>query len=167
MINAKGKPNSYVPMVKQPSLSIKLLSCNVCNFKIETMAALKNHIMKNHQTDKTKCNICGFESNKSDMEDHKTQFHLVHENLKIQNKRKKVTFGCDECGVTVDSEHKLKDHKELQHAATVVISSSPEPSPPRKKAAKGVEVAIVAEAEEYMVDMKEEETKEKEITKEN
>ena len=34
MINAKGKPNSYVPMVKQPSLSIKLLSCNVCNFKI-------------------------------------------------------------------------------------------------------------------------------------
>ena len=121
--------------------------------RIKTMAALKNHIMKNHQTDKNKCSICGFESNESDMEDHNRQFHLVHENLKSQNKRKKVTFGCDECGVTVDSENKLKDHKDLQHAATVETSSSPEPSPPRKKPTKLVEVPIVAEAKVDRVDI--------------
>ena len=63
MINAKGKPNTHV-----------LLSCNVCNFKIKTMAALKNHIVKNHQTGNTKCKICGFESSEADMEDHRSEF---------------------------------------------------------------------------------------------
>ena len=139
MLKAKGKAKSYTPIGKQPSLSIKLLSCNECDFKIKTMVALNNHINTNHRSKKSKCNVCGFESNQEDVKYHMNEFHVVHQNIKVQNKRKQVTFACDECGITVNAKNKLKNHKESQHLASNETLSSSEPSPPRKKLVKVVE----------------------------
>ena len=143
MLKAKGKAKPYTPIVKQPSLLIKLLACNECDFKVKTMPALKTHIISNHKQKKHRCEKCGFESSEVDMEDHNKEFHLVHQNIQQQKKRKQSVFACDQCGVTVDAENKLKNHKQSQHSV-----SSPEPSPPRKKPVKDVELdAEVTNAE--------------------
>ena len=60
LLKAKNRVKPYTPIVKQPSLSIKLLSCNDCNFKAKTMVLLKNHIQNTHTTTKNKCDVCGF-----------------------------------------------------------------------------------------------------------
>ena len=155
MLKAKGKAKPYTLMVKQPSLSIKLLSCNECNFKIKIMVALNNHINSNHRSKKSKCDVCGFESKEEDVKDHMSEFHIVHQNIKAQNKRKKATFDCDECGVTVDAKHKLKNHKESQHLVSSETLSSSEPSPPRKKPLKHVEDNNDNNSEVEMMDIKE------------
>ena len=97
------------------------------------MRGLKNSI----------CDTCGFESDLKEKESHNKEFHLVHQSIKKQNKRKKAVFGCDKCGVTVDTQRKLRTHKECQHP--VETSSSCEPSPPRKKTVKLVEDTSVKE----------------------
>ena len=146
LLNAKGKAKPYSPLVKQPSLSVKLLACTECDFKIKNVAALKNHITVNHRSLKCKCDTCGFESGANEMESHNREFHLVHQSIKKQNKRKKVVLGCDKCGVTVDTQRKLRSHKESQHPVSIETSSSPDPSPPRKKLVKQVEGLTVEEA---------------------
>ena len=80
------------------------------------------------------------------MESHNREFHLLHQSIKKQNKRKKVVLGCDKCGVTVDTLRKLRSHKESQHPVSIETSSSPDPSPPRKKLVKQVEGLTVEEA---------------------
>ena len=147
MVQSKIKAKPYTPIVRQPSLSTKFLSCTECEFKIKTMVALKNHIDRTHKNKKVKCEACGFESNEIELKDHIQKYHLAHEK---QSKRKKVVFGCDECGVTVDAQNKLTSHKESQHPK---VSSSPEPSPPRKKLVKKVEVKTGDDPEVEMVDL--------------
>ena len=108
LLTSKGKSKPYSPLVKQPSLSIKLLSCTDCDYKSKSVVVLKNHIMKNHKTRNSKCDVCGFQSNAEEMKDHHNEFHLLHQNIVNQNKRKKIVFCCDKCGVTVDTKTKLK-----------------------------------------------------------
>ena len=148
LTKAKGKAKPYCPIVKQPSLSTKLLACTKCDFKVKSVVVLKNHISKNHTQKKCSCEICGFESSIEDMQDHMKEFHIVHHNIIKQNKRKNVTFACDKCGVTVDTNKKLKTHIEHQHPEPSEISSSPEPSPPRKKPV--IQVQVEEEKEEIM-----------------
>ena len=62
-------------------------------------------------------------------------------------------FGYDECGVTVDTQHKMKTHKESQHPAIRESVSSPEPSPPRKKPVRDVEIKCVGDADDMMIDI--------------
>ena len=144
LIKAKSKAKGYSPMVRQPSLAVKLLSCAECDFKAKTMVTLRNHIIKNHKSPKNRCDICGFECNTDDMKEHMDQFHIVHQSIKKQNqlKRKKSVVGCDECGVTADNQKKLKEHKLLQHPVKEDTSSASEPSPPRKKQEKQIKVKI-------------------------
>ena len=106
------------------------------------MPALKSHINKNHRQKKHRCSVCGFESGEAEMEDHNKEFHLVHQNIRQQKKRMLSVFGCDQCGVAVGDEHKLKNHEQSQHPV-----SSPEPSPPRKKPVKDVELVSVQDVE--------------------
>ena len=157
LLTAKGKAKPYSPLIKQPSLSVKLLACTECDFKIKSVAALKNHITINHKSLKVKCHTCGFESDLNEMESHNKEFHLVHQSIKKQNKRKKVVYGCDKCGVTVDTQRKLRTHKEGQHP--LETSSSCEPSPPRKKVVKQMEDVTVKESK---LEVKEFEDKQKE-----
>ena len=100
--------------------------------------------------------MCGVQSNKNDVMHNKQEFHLVHQTIHIQekNKRKKINIACEDCGITVDDKKKLTRHKESQHP----VSSSSEPSPPRKKQVKKTEVTIV-EAEVEMKDIPAMETK--------
>ena len=130
---AKGKAKPYSSLVKQPSLATKLLSCTKCDYSIKSMPALKNHTTKNHNQPSSKCNVCGFESNEDDMTNHMKEFHIVHQSIKIQNKRNKSVFNCEDCSVTTDSKKKLKNHKDSQHYKLEESSSSPDPSPPQKK----------------------------------
>ena len=150
IIKAKGKIAAYTPLVKQPSLQIKLISCKECEFTTKTMPTLKGHISKNHRYSKCKCDICGFDFSENDMKDHMSEFHQVHQTIKGQNKqkRKKDTICCDECGITVDSQKKLKSHKESQHQE----SSSSEPSPPRKKSGPLLETKAPEEPENKQID---------------
>ena len=113
IIKTKGKQATYTPLVKQPSLQIELLSCKECDFSTKTMSTLKSRMSKNHKYTKNKCDICGFDFSESDMKDHMSQFHQVHQTIRSQNKqkRKKDTICCDECGITVDSQKKLKRKK--------------------------------------------------------
>ena len=60
-----------------------------------------------------------------------------------RRKKKQSVFGCDQCGVAVGDEHKLKNHEQSQHPV-----SSPEPSPPRKKPV--IQVQVEEEKEEIM-----------------
>ena len=77
ILKAKGKTKLYSPLVKQPSLATKLLSCTKCDYSIKSMPALKNHMTKNHSQTTSKCNVCGFESNEDDMTNHMKEFHIV------------------------------------------------------------------------------------------
>ena len=113
----------------------------------------------NHKSLNCKCDTCGFESGLNEMESHNKEFHLVHQSIKIQNKRKKSVFGCDKCGITVDTQRKLRSHKGSQHPVSVETSSSSEPSPPRKKTVKQVAKVIVEDTEVEMVDIKKVEEK--------
>ena len=70
LIKAKNTAKAYAPMVKQPSLSIKLFSCTDCKYKSKALVYLKNHIMKNHKAARNKCELCGFESTDYDVEVH-------------------------------------------------------------------------------------------------
>ena len=77
----------------KPIVSFKLLSCNLCDFKTKTNVSLKTHITRLHnpsvekiQSKQEKCDMCGFDSDPSDMKNHKEEFHLVHQNLKLQSK---------------------------------------------------------------------------------
>ena len=90
------------------------------------------------------------------MVSHLKEFHLVHQTIVTQNKqkRKKQAIQCDECEITVDANHKLKSHKRSQHPVSEDTSSSSEPSPPRKKLVKNVQVKIVEEALVDMEDIK-------------
>ena len=112
LLKAKNKV-----MVKQPSLSIKMLSCSECDFKSKTPLLLKNHLTKNHKSAKSKCEVCGFQSTDNDLKAHRKKFHLVHSTITLQNKEKinKSMIGCDKCGVTTETKQKLKRHKESQH----------------------------------------------------
>ena len=155
MIKAKGKATPYSPMAKQPSLSVKLLSCPQCDFKVRTMVALKNHIKITHRSENDKCQVCGFVSKTNDIKEHMDQFHLVHQSILKQNelKRKKSVVCCDKCGVTADTKKKMREHKLLQHPVLEETSSSSEPSPPRKKQIKPVGVQIVENGEVEMIDI--------------
>ena len=42
-------------------------------------------------------------------------------------------FNCEQCTVTTDSNKKLKSHIQSQYSKQEDSSSSPDPSPPRKK----------------------------------
>ena len=167
VLASKSNPKPYSPpLLKQASLSIKLLSCTECDFSTKSMAALKQHVARSHKSNKSSCEVCGFRSNDDDMTAHKREFHLVHNSIKIQNKeqlkRKKSIYGCQNCGITVDSQKKIKQHKVTHHKENKTESSdnkesysSPEPSPPRKKIVKHVEVKHVEKAEIELMDINE------------
>ena len=108
----KNNAKPYSPFVGQPSLSVKLLCCTICDFKIKSVAALKQHMIKNHKSPTIKCDVCGFESNERDVINHKHEFHLVHQQIQKQAKRKKAIFTCCQCGITVDTKKKLNNHME-------------------------------------------------------
>ena len=83
LLSAKGKQSN------QPLPVITLLSCNQCDWKTKTKTALKAHITRLHgRVSKTKnnCDICGFVSSSTDIENHKKEFHLVHNNIRLQAK---------------------------------------------------------------------------------
>ena len=155
LIKAKGKATPYSPMKKHPSLAVKPLSCPECAFKVKSVVVLKNHIIKTHKPSNNKCHICGFEADTNDFKEHMDQLHLVHHSINIQNilKRKKSIIGCDKCGVTADTQKKMKEHKLLQHPVPEETSSASEPSPPRKKQVKPVEMKIVENAEVELMDI--------------
>ena len=142
-IIAKNNAKPYTPLVRQPSLSVKLLCCSACEFKVKSVVALKQHMITTHKSPTVKCEICGFESNEAEVKDHKLEFHLVHQQIQKLPKRKKIVYSCIHCGITVDTKKKLQNHIESQHEGRVESSSSSEPSPPRKRPAKDDQVTSV------------------------
>ena len=70
IIKAKVKSTPYTPIVKKVSLSVKLLSCGNCVLKTKNMPALKQHIITNHNSKKSSCDVCGFESYDQNVKDH-------------------------------------------------------------------------------------------------
>ena len=70
-------------------------------------------------------------------------------------------ISCDECSVTTDSKKKLKNHKQSQHPKLVESSSSPDPSPPRKKLERLL--ITVPEAEVQILDLKKSEFKAQDV----
>ena len=153
---AKNNAKPYSPFVGQPSLSVKLLCCTICDFRIKSVAALKQHMMKSDKSPTVKCDVCGFESNETDVINHKLEFHLVHQQIHKQVKRKKAIFTCCQCGITVDTKKKLNNHMGSQHPGHEESSSSSEPSPPRKRPAKSDQVSgaddSVVEIMEMIID---------------
>ena len=77
----------------QPLLSIKILSCDQCNWKTKTRPALKAHMTRLHgaistqiKSSQDKCDICGFNSTTAELDNHMKEFHLVHNNIKLHRK---------------------------------------------------------------------------------
>ena len=125
---------------------LKVLSCDKCDWQTKTRPALRAHITRLHsvmadklKSNQFKCDFCEFASSPAELEGHKKEFHLVHQNMKKQS----------------------KDHSNLKRNRSVKSAKdiSPPMSPPRKKAILETDNEMKTNIE--MVDMSEKSTLEK------
>ena len=127
-----------------------MLKCDICDWKTREKRLLSAHRKRMHGVLLTniKCNECYFETGKLiEIDNHKSIKHsnkasvnTICNEQKEDDSRKRVIscFKCTEtnCESTFDSEQKLQDHNQNQHASDKVLDNilvSADNSPPRKK----------------------------------
>ena len=165
MLQVKHKTTFYktLALVKQPSLVIKVFSCDMCSWTTKTIPALKLHKTRVHKPKEImkKCNQCGFSASETDLEQHEKQLHK-HQNVESMDgvKQRKNNVQCDECGITLDNDMQLKIHKQYKHQTQTHSDSdcsSHGLSPPRKNSKYDLPEVPVSNEKELLEEEEEEE----------
>lgn len=125
-----------------------LLSCDMCDYKIDEKSVLKTHMISIHIIQKAECNICKKEfrnefrlrkhvkkmhSEKQIKEKHEceicwrkyfVEYHLICKHVEKchPGELERLTLTCDICGEKYYSELQMRKHKQKFHSQPFVCS---------------------------------------------